>query len=229
MTTVTVEKLDYDKRDIFLHVTSRPEREMRVRSVAKETETVDFIESLPPGVFYDIGANVGAYSFVAAANGHQVYAFEPPGPTFLRLEENIELNPELKVLAYPTLLGDENAMVPFSYSSMEPGAALHSLGITGEHTMNLEMRTLDLFVATHNLPYPDHIKLDVDGSELRVLIGAAICLNHARSIQMEVDDDLPASQQAETFLVRRGFEVTDRRRHGTGPVSNVRFEKTHVT
>lgn len=225
MTTLTLERLDYPKREIWLHVTSRAEQEMRIRSCAKEPETVEWIESLEPGVFYDLGANVGAYSFVAAANGHKVYAFEPPGPTFFRLEENAYANPSLEVLTYPVLLGDENAMVPFSYSSLEPGAALHSLGAKGEDVKNLEMRTLDLYVATHNLPYPQALKIDVDGAELRVLIGAALCLGHATAIQMEVDDDLPSSQQAEEFLKRRGFVVTSRTRHGGGPISNVRFDR----
>lgn len=198
---------------------------MRIRSVEKERETIEFLSSLDPCVVFDIGANVGAYAFVAASLGHKVYAFEPPGPTFERLEANIDLNPELGVFAYDVLLGDSNAAVDFSLSSLEPGAALHALGGGGQHVRRLEMKTLDLVVATLNLPYPEAMKIDVDGNELRVLLGAEICLSHCLSLQVETDDDLPMSQQVEPFLEARGFKVTDRRRHGSGPISNVRFSK----
>jgi FkbM family methyltransferase len=220
-----IETLDYEKAPIKLHVTSEVERRLRVNSCQKEKETVAWIESLPTGVLFDIGANVGAYSFVAAVNGHMVLAFEPPGPTFDRLEQNITLNNTVHVMAYPVLLGDENAMVPFSYSSLDPGAALHSLGAGGEHVSKIQMQRLDDYAWDNNLPYPDYMKLDVDGMELRVLVGAEKCLGHARSIQVEIDDGLASSQRVQPFLEHHGFTVTDWTRHGNGHISNVRFDR----
>src|ERR671932_123659 len=51
----------------------------RLRPVAKEPWTVRWLErSLRDGdVLYDVGANVGAYSLIAAALGAQVVAIEP--------------------------------------------------------------------------------------------------------------------------------------------------------
>lgn len=220
-----IERLDYPKANIRLHITSEPERQMRIRSCDKEPETVEWIESLRPGTFFDIGANVGAYSFVAAACGHKVYAFEPPGPTFDRLEQNIGLNDELRVFAYDVLLGDENGPVDFSLSSLEPGAALHTLGAGGDHVVRVQMSTLDVVVQRLNLPYPDYLKIDTDGSELRVLLGAQVCLSHVKSLQVETDDTLPMSQQVEPFLAERGFDLTSSTRHGDGPICNVRFDR----
>src|SRR5579872_3231912 len=59
--------LDYAASRIRLLVSSS-EIGVRLRSVEKEPFTVEWIEqSLRPGeVFYDIGANVGAYSLIAA-------------------------------------------------------------------------------------------------------------------------------------------------------------------
>lgn len=220
-----IEKLDYPKANIRLHITSEPERQMRVRSCDKEPETVEWIESLEPGAFFDIGANVGAYSFVAAACGHKAYAFEPPGPTYERLEQNIDLNDELSVFAYDVLLGDENAPVAFSLSSLDPGAALHALGAGGPHPTTLQMRTLDVVVASLGLPYPDYMKIDTDGSELRVLLGARVCLSHVKSLQVEIDDTLPMSQQVVPFLEDRGFVIVTKTRHGESAISNVRFDR----
>jgi hypothetical protein len=60
-------RLDYDRADIYLRVTSKAET-FRVKACAKEPFTIDWIHAhLAAGdVLYDIGANVGAYSLVAA-------------------------------------------------------------------------------------------------------------------------------------------------------------------
>src|SRR5262245_25440744 len=74
--------LDYPRSDIYLDVQSSDEYYLRLRSCYKEPETVEWIEKFvrENDVFYDIGANVGAYSLIASrfANGKAtVYAFEP--------------------------------------------------------------------------------------------------------------------------------------------------------
>src|SRR5262249_31231684 len=63
----TTARLDYLKREIFLHINSNIELKTRTRSCAKEPDLVDWIESnFKAGeVFFDVGANVGAYSLVA--------------------------------------------------------------------------------------------------------------------------------------------------------------------
>ena len=88
-----VGELDYARHRIELLVSS-PEIRVRLRSVEKEPFTVEWIErSIKPGdVFYDIGANVGAYSLIAAkvtGNGARIFAFEPSAATFHDLSRNI--------------------------------------------------------------------------------------------------------------------------------------------
>src|SRR5688572_14716010 len=60
-------RLDYDRADIYLRVTSKVEG-FRIHACAKEPFTIEWIHGqLRAGdVLYDIGANVGAYSLVAA-------------------------------------------------------------------------------------------------------------------------------------------------------------------
>src|SRR5690348_17425764 len=88
--------LDYDPHPIRLLVSSR-EIGLRLVSAEKEPFTVEWLErSLEPGqVFYDIGANVGAYSLIAAkttANRARIFAFEPSPASFLDLCRNVSLN-----------------------------------------------------------------------------------------------------------------------------------------
>ena len=113
----------------------------------------------------------------------------------------------------------------FSYSSMEPVAACHALGVNGEHVEKLQMQTLDSVKERLNLPQPDYMKIDVDGSELRVLVGAEKCLAGARGLQVEIDDRLPASTRVPGFLSDRGFSAVGWHRHHEGPISNVWFTR----
>lgn len=216
--------LDYPGHTITLLCTSEVERTARVNACRKEPETVGFIESCKGGTFFDIGSNTGSYSFVAAANGLRTYAFEPPGPTFDRLEENVELNMHrYKVFAHPVLLGDEDKTVRFSFSSNEPGAALHRLG-WGPLSEAMQMRTLDSYVIDKSLPFPTWMKIDTDGNELRVLLGATECLKHVKALQVELDGT-PMSEQVHHFLTRHGFERTLETEHEWSGVSNCRYDR----
>ena len=88
--------LDYKGGKIFMDLSSSGEL-VRLRACQKEPETVKWIEThLKPGeTFYDIGANVGAYSFVAhkvSGGKSTIYALEPSFSTFAALCRNIMLN-----------------------------------------------------------------------------------------------------------------------------------------
>ena len=83
----------YDKHPLFIYVSTHMEREWRVAPGAKEPWTVAWLDdSVRPGdVVYDIGANVGVFSLIAAANldgQGSVVAFEPGYANFSRLCEN---------------------------------------------------------------------------------------------------------------------------------------------
>src|SRR5205807_1064901 len=203
-----ISTLDYPQAEIRMAATSEIEKQKRLTACKKEPETVEFIEDIPVGsVFFDIGCNTGAYSFVAAANGLKVYAFEPPGPTYERLEQNINLNSDLQVFPYDVLLGDNNVKVSFLRSSQEPGAALHQIvGGEGDGEL-LWQRRLDSYAFSHNLPFPEYIKLDVDGYEYKVLAGATEVLKALQGILIEVDNNLTESDLAVQFLTNHGFEI----------------------
>ena len=73
-------RLDW-KKEILLTVKSNMELKTRSNSCKKEPETIDWLtDNLRDGdIFYDVGANVGAYSLVAASinDNIKVYSFEP--------------------------------------------------------------------------------------------------------------------------------------------------------
>ena len=189
-------RIDYQGADIVIGVTSRTEILSRLRPCAKEPWTVDWLErTLRTGdVLYDVGANVGAYSLVAAALGRaeRVFAVEPGFASYAALCDNILLNrQEEMVVPLPVLLGDRTALVTLGYRDVSPGGAEHSLGFDDEgryRQPTLQYR-LDDLVADFGLPAPNLLKIDVDGAESAVLAGAPLTLARPglRSVLIEIE------------------------------------------
>ena len=198
-------RLDYDKQDISLLVTSEIERERRALTCAKEPWTVDWLERYvrEGDVLYDVGANVGVFSLIAARQcGAHVYAFEPGYANYSRLCDNIVLNGcDDTIVALPFALSDRRGLSAMRYRSVEPGGSRHRLE-TGDWTARKDPDKLqsqyrqpicafrmDDAMRLLHLPAPVHVKIDVDGAEDRVLRGGLDTLNLAslRSILIEVE------------------------------------------
>ena len=236
-----VGRLDYAPRRIDMCVNS-PWQAYRLHSCAKEPETVHWLESeLHRGdTFYDIGANVGAYSLVAFAltrGEATIISFEPGFGTFAELCRNIHLNhAEESIIPLSIALGNRTRLAEFRYSETTPGAALHNWqeSAPGEtHAPELVLPTvsyrLDDLILALNLPQPTLIKLDVDGPELDVLEGADHALSHPslRSCIVELDVLSQTYENAVARLAAKGFRVHSRHvRGGEGTLHNVIFART---
>lgn len=217
---MSVVLLDYEKHDIKMHCSTKIEAQKRLRACAKEPETVAFIEAMPyQSCFVDVGANTGAYSLIAAKLGHWVLAFEPSKPNFNRLMENIELNEEEKIFASPVALWWRQEKLYLKLSSTQIGAAEHHLHKgAGDLAHPLDEVLTDL-------PQPTHMKVDVDGPELEVLLGAQQTLEGIQALQVELNDDLPSSLIIPEFLSARGFKVKQDTRHGDTSIRNTWFTR----
>jgi FkbM family methyltransferase len=214
------ERLDYAAADIRLHVTSDMERKYRVKSCAKEPWTVQWLDTdVRPGqVLYDIGANVGTFTLVAAV-GRQatVVAFEPGFANFARLCENIHLNSAgHAVLPVPLPLVEHTGIVGFHYRSTEPGQSRHKVSSNGWRTTPTASGryeqpmlgvSLDEARRLFELPAPDHIKLDVDGAELGVLAGATETLRATSLLTVLAEVESALRPEVDRLLAAAGLAV----------------------
>jgi FkbM family methyltransferase len=231
-------RLDYDRADIYLRVSSDIERRIRLHSCEKEPETITWLESsLRDGdVLYDIGANVGAYSLVAArvpGRNVRVCAFEPGAMTFESLSANIALNGlSDRVTALPVALSRETALLQFTFTSVEAGSARHGgilpgqAGVRREHVMGFR---LDDVRTQFRLPEPTHIKIDVDGSEHLVLEGARDTLKgtRLRSVMVETAPGSDVGRAVHALLTSAGFTLAEETPRGSD--ANCRYERVPVT
>lgn len=188
----------------------------------KECDTIDWISKFyPEDVMIDVGANVGMYSIWAAkTRGVQVFAFEPESQNYAVLNQNIVLNNLIdKVMAYCVALSDEVVFSRLYLSCFQAGGALHSF----KENVDLNLKptnfklsqgcfstTLDQLVSSNVIPIPQHIKIDVDGFEHKVISGAWNVINHPKlkSILVEINKNIEEHCQTVKQLVKLGFEFS---------------------
>jgi FkbM family methyltransferase len=190
-----------------------------------ERYEADLVQRLLSGdeVFWDVGANVGYFTLVAATalkDRGQIVAFEPGQNAYARLVSNLALNPYRNIRTYPVAVTDR-----------EGEAVLHLAGDIADTSANLYQaaqaqagqevcRTvaLDHFLRSEGLRPPDLVKLDAEGAELAVLQGAQGLIHDSPPLWlMEMEEKnlqaAGASKAAvENFLTGRGYRAAHLRK-----------------
>lgn len=190
----------------------------------REEGTVEWLrqEVRPGDVVYDIGANIGAFTLLAARRIQSgvVYAFEPHLANATSLLANIrqnELQRTVRVLS--CALSDQSGVFGFDYNDPKAGTALsqlteHSRADESPRINSPELKlttTVDALVDDGVIRRADVVKIDVDGQELEVLRGMHGLLNgprRPRAVQVEVNVE---ERLALCELMRScGYELAER-------------------
>ena len=235
--TDLIRRLDYADKPIRLHVESDVELRVRLRSVRKEPEMLPWLRSAvrPGEVFYDIGANIGAYSLLACAahdGAIDVVSFEPSATNYAQLCRNLALNAWAgRITPIPVALSDKRGFVAFGYSSLTAGSALHAFRSTAaapedSYVQQVMTAPLDILVAEYGLPKPNAIKIDVDGAEVAVISGAHDTLRDPglRSVLIELEEGSPEFSAVHAQLEAAGFRIV-RKHHLFAQFHNFIFER----
>lgn len=162
-------------------------------SLTKEPDTIKWIDGFPAdSVFFDVGANVGVFSVYAAASGHRVHAFDPVAENHATLQKNIELNGFGTRAACYCLAIDARNGVGALYVDQTNAGGTSQFGARTEAMQAQRVsicRTLDSLIFEDGLPFPAHIKVDVDGNEAKVLAGGSRTFADARlrSVLVEIN------------------------------------------
>ncbi len=205
----------------------------------KEPETLEWIDSIPQGsVLWDVGANVGLYSCYAAKSRHiTVYAFEPSVFNLELLARNIYINNLVdRVIIIPLALTDSLKISTLNMTSTHWGGALSTFGEDYGDDGRYLLKTfefssvgvsMDDVAASLNIPYPDYIKMDVDGLEHQILSGGSTVLKKVSGLSIEVNEEF--TEQAinvAKFCTQAGL-VFKEKRHSAMIDGNERFAKTY--
>ena len=183
----------------------------------KEEGTIAWLKSeLKPGdVFWDVGANIGLYSIVAAKLGAMVYAFEPHVGNAAALLRNVQANDVKNVRLISSPLSDKKSWNAFCYSSLIPGSSGSQLGHSRSESgewfnpvAEEAKRTITLDELPDTFNWPSVIKIDVDGNELEILTGGYNVLRRLRTIQVEIRQQSAAA--IHELLTAAGFHFASR-------------------
>lgn len=217
----------------------------RLGSCRKEPGTIEWIENniQKNDVFYDIGANIGAYSLVACANlkkNIKIYAFEPGLSTFPILCKNIlDNNYADSIIPINVPLGSKTRNGVFVYQNLSAGAAEH-IGVDSNYRVNTAQAkeikcfnqrvliyTLDDFIKLLDIELPNHIKIDADGYEKDILLGATKTLNapELETVQIEIDRSSGNEEIIVNLMEKAGFMIIKKNQHWDGPIYDFIFRK----
>lgn len=117
---------------------------------------------LPGSVVFDVGAHHGAWTLPALALGARVFSFEPDPRWVKSLMDSVDVNPGFRerFVSIPYAVADANFK-----------------SLTFDELEDVQCTTIDYFVEkTYSIP--EYIKIDCEGMEARVILGAMKTLKH---------------------------------------------------
>lgn len=189
-----------------------------------ETENLDFVDLIAKDeVMYDLGACEGRFSIYAAMKGIRVIAFEPEAKNYLVFSQNIALNQigENQLKAVHAGVGAKNGKAVINIGQpwegghqkvVEHGEIRNDLNFNFVENQQIDLLSIDTFIAENNVPMPNYLKIDIDGSEMPFLVGAAKTLQSPdlKGIIFELNDLDPNFNNIISTLRNNGFEEDKR-------------------
>lgn len=206
---------------IRMHTGSLPEYK-RVISYKNDfkiiTTLLDALQNV--NSFWDIGANIGLYSMIAAKTfpGCNVCSFEPEIESFKRMQDNIKLNARDNITPLNYALGDKEEKVRLTkaahFSNGNHSILTPDKIVDGTSYQEIIVKRGEDIISKDKVPSPNIIKIDVEGFEFNVLQGLGkvladdkcsgiICEVHFRILAANGKSDEP--EKIINFLKDKGF------------------------
>jgi len=244
--------IDLNGTPVKFYISSNRElvRANQYANLRKEPETYEWIDTFfkKNDVFFDVGANTGGYSIYAATKNPElkVFCFEPDIQNMSALNKNIYSNGLSKnITAYCVGISEQNKIDHFNIFDknglFEAGYAGNSVNSewnrSGTQSVDVSIGvvslTLDSLVGEFGVPFPNHLKIDVDGHENCIVKGAKTTLNDVRlkSILIEIEysnKNLIAKMEKFGFKQYKGFKnpvyyEMEEKEHILGGMGNILF------
>lgn len=142
-----------------------------------------------PFVLFDVGANDGEYLQVALSRINRdlrAFSFEPQSASCIALRAQFGSDPRIRISQ--TALGSEVGSVELFIGQGESTSSLHrsEASETGS-SENVQITTLDRVRAEEGVERIDLLKIDTEGHEMDVLLGAAESLREDRVFAIQVE------------------------------------------
>ena len=164
-------------------------------------------------ILWDVGALFGLFSLAFTLRGtdRRALAFEPNPSSRAKLEECLQLNPTAKVQVFDWAVGLPGTVVEFErgfhYTAITESPARPGEKDSGQReTVAIKTMSIDELIE-RNLDPPDIIKIDVEGHELDVLLGARkLLLAKKPSLSIELHPGLLARRGTSGLAIAEYLE-----------------------
>lgn len=121
------------------------------------------------GITVDIGANIGAFAILAAHHGSRVLAVEPEPHNLEAMRNNIAINGlEQRIIVSDVGVSDYTGTAVINDGG--GGASIYEENADG---VFIDVITLDQLFERYNVEKVNVLKIDVEGSEVAIVLGAS--------------------------------------------------------
>jgi len=165
-------------------------RELFVNNIREPFLTELIKKTIKKGdIIVDIGANIGYYALLEAklvGDKGKVYAIEPVSQNLNLLKRNISLNNYSNIEVFQLAIGNENKTSRIFLSEESNWCSMiktNNIKVVG--TAPVKLVTLDSFLK--NKPYPDIIRMDVEGDETEIIKGMKNILSVKRPLKLFIE------------------------------------------
>jgi FkbM family methyltransferase len=188
--------------------------------------------SLRPGdTLLDVGANIGLFTVEGARlvgqEGH-VIAIEAMPQMADLVRSQVAINGFKNVQVVPAAVGDQDGTATLT-RPRDANAGMFTLGnVDGEERFDVPVRRIDDILAGRAISF---IKMDIEGSEYRALLGAEQTLRRFHpTILVELNESAlngcgTSSKAVKTLLA--GFGYTGRILNRDGSMTDLSMDQTH--
>lgn len=158
----------------------------------------------------DIGANVGMFAMKQAYCGAYVYAFEPNQDCYRRLSRAIvenKLGSNISALNYAVGTAPGTGRMRLRDGQTTAGSVVATTSHDATQDLTVKITSLDLMIPALTVTHIDLLKIDVEGAEVEVLLGASHTLKLVDRIILEYHS-AELLQQVSATLNDHGFIQT---------------------
>lgn len=179
-------------------------------------------------IVIEAGANLGSetllISRMVGEKGH-IYGFEPNPYTYNRLSFNVAINQLKNANVYDLAIGEADKEISFNIypkGFCNPGMSSKYVETSITEKITVKQMTLDSFVKANNVPRVDFIKMDIQGAEMDLLVGAAsILAKYKPTIFTEALQEYNDVKELYKILDGYGYTVSLIEENGLVPMTNI--------
>lgn len=159
----------------------------------------------------DLGGHIGIFSIMMSSFAENGYVFEPMPENFDLIQKNINLNNLSKrIKEFPLAVSDNVGKATLHISADNTGGnRLHIGDPSSTESVEVEVTTLEKIFADNHIDSLDFLKVDVEGSEQKILFSSKEILQlKVKYIICEAGGSLSGDgEDVLNFLKEIGFEV----------------------